>query len=335
MDILKRHGLKLSISALLGCLIVYVTIFVGVLLFALLIGASLGGVFSGDIEGNLIETGVGGSLIIIGILCLFLLYIFIVSYVTGGLIGSVNDAVFRNQSTVGSFIRHGFKNFWETSKILLSTVTLFLVVGGIMNVFVDAIATTNEALAILIFLIYLLLLIPAIIATNHSLIISYEQNISAFHSIKAGFLTYRKTFGKNFASAIFAILSYLGIYVATILIILLLALIDASFGLAQMELIEGFEGSAFFGLIAILLILLMIPAMYITGQLVITIRFKDKIAPIVFPNGSPNQQLFNQQLYPQYQPNQQPFNQQPYPQQQPNQQKPDQSNQPNNPFNWG
>ncbi|SDZ16960.1 hypothetical protein [Thermoactinomyces sp. DSM 45892] len=342
MDIVKRHGLKLSVSALLGFLTLVPIIIIGFLLLALV--APPDEVLNSEGIASFIEDN--SFSLTLGFIFMIIIYSVIASYLAGGLIGSVNDVVFRNQSSTVSFVQHGFKNLWMTLKMILLLFLLFVVAIIMIGILMRFISEFNYALATLLLLLLCIFLIPLSPAINHILIIYYEQKIGAFRSIKAGLETFRKAYRQNYLSAIIASFSALSVYLMAITAMVVLASVVFLLNLAitnpdTIALDEWREENELLQFMIFFLYLLIIPIIQIVSQLIITIRFKNKIAPIVFPNGLPKQEPFTQQhLYPQ-----QPFhNQHPYPQQQSNQtqannhpypQQQQQPNQPDNPFNWG
>lgn len=269
MDIFKRHGLTLSLGALLGYLVLMILSFVGLGILAALIGGSIFTIASNPEDPTALLSILGSGMAFLIIPLYLFLILFNNGYLLAGLTGSVNDAVFRNQSSVGSFINYGFKNLWKTIKLLLLLFVCIIPVYLVLLVlsFIPVIGILLDII------IVIFIFIPASAAFTHSFILCHERNLGAWESLKAGFLTFTRAYGKTFVSALLAFVSVLAI--AVVFGLLLGLVMGVGFS-------SDLSGTAI--AIILLLSLVFVPAMYIVGQLVITIRFKDKIAPLVFTN---------------------------------------------------
>lgn len=279
MDIFKRHGLTLSLGALLSYLVMLIVSLLAGGILVGIIGGSISAIFANTDDPSALFSTLGvGAIILISLLYL-MFGLFANGYTVAGLTGAVNDAVFRNQSSVGSFINYGFKNLWKTIKLLLLLFLLAIPVYLVLLV-LNLIPVIGVLFDILVLIF---IFIPASAAFTHSFILSHEKNLGAWDSIKAGFKTFTKAYGKTFVSSLLAFVSVLGIALVFALLIGLFIGIGTA---------SDLSGTAI--TILILLSMVFVPAMYIVGQLVITIRFKDKIAPIVFGSSQVTPQV-NQQ----------------------------------------
>lgn len=318
MEIFKRHGLKLSFGFFLGFLLAVISLIVGFTILgivsALLFQASLT-----DIQDNPKALGAG----------VFLLFIIIYigsilslgTFIQSGLVSSVNDAVFRNRSSVGGFISLGLKNFWKFFKLILSMVVVavpLLIIFAIIYGLLYATGITESSAAIVIdILLFLLFLFVMYGITLHSPIIMLEEKLGTWQSIKASIQVTLGSFGKVLVSMILYFLSTLGVILGyMILCLLLLAPMGLTISYTDLD---SFAATS--AVVAITLFLmyvvyfiLILPMSYVIGQMIITSRYKNKIRPTISgpsnpfvtnPNsGSMSNPTYNQPNVPPTQPTQ-------------------------------
>ncbi|SDY58221.1 hypothetical protein SAMN05444416_10635 [Thermoactinomyces sp. DSM 45892] len=209
----------------------------------------------------------GGSFIML------FLFVFTSCFTVAGMIGSVNDVVFRNESSRWSGIRYGFQNLWGTMKVQLLLLLSFLVVLIPIGL-VLMIPIVKELVSIFLFV----LLIAIYSATFHVFIARHEYELGVMESIKWGMVTIRDAFGPTLLSSILARLASTGVLILYVLSLALIYKIDTWITP---------DGYPFIFMVMLLILTcVFIPIMILVEQFIITTRFRDKIAPRVFTHFS-------------------------------------------------
>lgn len=219
---LKRHGLKLWLSNLLGTIATStILVFLGVIIFFL---SLLTGFFtfysldnapvdftSPDLSNQLTSIFQYASLGLIGMFLIFLLYILLIalisSFQVGGQYAVANEAIKFNRVNIGTYFTKGFKNIFKL--FLLSIINLFLylpaliVIGigiWVMFPFEDFV---SFIIGIAIILIAVILIFLVSIAILHAPFILVAENSGIIQSLIYSFRLFSKKFGQVFLTCLF------------------------------------------------------------------------------------------------------------------------------------
>lgn len=291
MNILKKHGIKLTTGTLLGVIAFGIIIVIVALILFGILGVGLAEVFTKAFDPSNFDpsdpstyqfgpekffTLFGYALLLI--LPIYLLISFSASaLIYGGLVGSVNDAVYRDQSSVGSFVTNGFEKFWKMFKVVALNFLVISIPLLVLEWIIRFVTTDAPALGILLLIaFYFLVMFPISIAIEHGYILSLQKNLRTWESVKVGLLTFTRAYGQTYITFLLVLVSSIAILIVFGIFLLLI------FGVA------GFDPNAFLFILAGLVILFMIPFLIVTAQTIITKRLKVTIAPRVFGDHSNN-----------------------------------------------
>ncbi|TCP66430.1 hypothetical protein [Baia soyae] len=291
MDILKKHGFKLFAGSYLGFLTFGVLILtISLILFGIL-GTSLYQAFdfsqldlsNPDLETlyELIEP-LGYALIIM-IPFMILIYFVSTALFTAGMTSAVNDAVYKDQSSVSSFLTYGFKKFWKVLKLLLAYLVVLYIPLFVVESLISAISNHFPTLGFLLLILYYILTIPLHISMTHGIILYLQKDLRVWAAVKAGFQTLTREFGQTFLSGILVFVLAFALMIGFgILVVLGLVIIGTSdpspLAVVMMSLAIGF------------LFMIVTPPITMIYQVIITKRLKEIIEPRVFGNHSEAEQ---------------------------------------------
>lgn len=291
MNILKKHGLKLSFGTLLLLILGGVFSLIFLVIISMGFAASImDDPFSPMIAGDpLMDPNLPDGLpmmfsdefqpyllnFITFMLAFFLVYFLISSFISIGLTSSVYEAVFHNRSEVGLPVERGFNLLWKGFKLYLALFLVFLPFT-IISVLLDQ-YLPKDMLMVNLFLQIIIVLIQAAFQ-SFVLLIAIDQNLTTWKAIKAGFICFQKQFGSTLLTTIFAILSFVVLLLLTGLLIFVLGLSMTS---------SGPEAEILLFVIAFLLLLIVLPVAFVIFQLILTTRYKNNIRPILYPEPTP------------------------------------------------
>lgn len=136
MKLLLKHGMKLTVANLLGLLVYFFLaslLHVGyyVLIFVSVLGTVGGMKLFTDIslDGDQID-GLVGSIVFVPVILFSLLYVLLSlvlqSMLIGGLYGSALESVFEDRSSISTYFKYLFRNFWRLTGLQLAILLLGL-----------------------------------------------------------------------------------------------------------------------------------------------------------------------------------------------------------------
>lgn len=250
-SLLRKHGLKIWLSNLLGNLaasmVVAVATFILVFAGMIIVGATAGPLLMGLNE-NMTEEELLQAMnqlfsspgVVITLLILFLLFfIFILlptAFQTAGSIAVATEAAAFNRSDIGTYFSKGFKYtgkmflFFLLSSLLYSAV---FVVGGISLPLFATDSAGGIIIGILLILVSLILAVVLGLALMHAPVILIAENTSVTRAISKSFYLVKRAFGRVFGSAFYSFLIAMGFFVAFFIVMFVLALIMAGFSSAS------------------------------------------------------------------------------------------------------
>lgn len=234
---LKRHGVKLSLTLILGSLVHGMLYCAAIILFVIIafllitMFSAVPSVFDADANQIAENFGSGPGEIVLGVVLLFLLLLIIQlpnSFFTAGSFGAASACVFRDASPFGPFFSMGFRNLLKMfgQQALL---TLFFIGPILLMIFFGALLAVGGAseiavgvVVLLFFILSFVLIIGYLWVTLHSPLILVEERTGVWDSIRLAFrLTLRKP-GQTLLSGLLALGIFMGIYCLAVLILLIL-----------------------------------------------------------------------------------------------------------------
>lgn len=291
-DILKRHGVKLSLAMLLGNLLhtalLYAAIIVYVILALILsliftMDVSALGTDSDQFAENLASEPGG---VILGVILALLLIPVIQlpnSFFTAGSYGAASASVFRGEWSFGYFFSAGFKNLWRMfgqqvllALIFIGPILLLILISGPLVADEEGSEALLAIFAFLFIILAFALLIGYLWVSLHAPLILLVEQTGVWESIRLAFRLTLKKPGQTLLSGLIALGILMGAYLAAILIAVILILLPTA--------ITGSEiVGAIFGLFGGLIVLFAIFYAFAASLLIIVHRYKTRLRNELFP----------------------------------------------------
>jgi hypothetical protein len=231
---LKKHGLKLTLTMLLGNLVTSL-IFTGTLILLAILGGlaiAIGGVALqlerqfeqlGDISlealPEVLATVFASPSFLIFMLLFFLL-LFAVSFAingfqTAGSVAVTKEALTENRTDIRSFFTNGFQFIGKMTGVLFLSSLPYLLPIGLFFAAITLLTTGYIVVGLLLLLTGLVLAVAIAMALMHAPIILIAEKTGVTRAISLSFYLFRKAFTRVFGSAFYSFLIYLGFFTLT------------------------------------------------------------------------------------------------------------------------
>jgi hypothetical protein len=316
-DNLKKHGVKLWLSNLLGnlaagfisgllmiivCIIGLLVIFVGVF-------PEVNNIQSDSELNKLFDSLFQSPSVIIGLILLVLLSILISllqsAFQTAGGIAISIESVTQDRSEIGTYFSKGFKYFGKQFAVLVLSFLFFIpsILLAALSIPLFKMGSASGIISgILLDLITFILMIVTGLAVMHATTIVIAENTGARQAISYSILLFRKAFGRVFGTAFLTFLINIGINFLILLIIGIPILIYASSALSNDFTSAGgvdAMGSSMAGganliinLISFVLNLIFVPIILALSYHLIVYRYFKYLRPIIRPDGPGEESIF-------------------------------------------
>ncbi|MGA9172940.1 MAG: hypothetical protein WBZ33_03040 [Thermoactinomyces sp.] len=241
-DILRKHGIKLWLSNLVGSLAVG---FVGgiilvffILAFLIVGGATLAGTLPQGMNlenltteeidrlfGSLFSSPGTWVFLVIFLIIGAILYLIIESFKSAGSVSVALQAVMENESDIATYFNKGFKYMVKIFLVLLLSSLAYLVPGLLLGIGIVAASANSVIIGTLLVLIGIVGFFALGLAFMHAPYILISEDTDVINSLKKSIQLFTKAFGRVFGSAFFAALIVFAIMIVLVIIGFILGLI--------------------------------------------------------------------------------------------------------------
>ncbi|MBA4494601.1 hypothetical protein ACFO25_12745 [Paenactinomyces guangxiensis] len=310
--ILKRHGLKLWVSNLLGYLatstVTYILALILIAIYLVIVAAVAGSSIDGISE-TMSDTEAGMYFlemltspgVLLPTLFFFLLFMIVIALTSAfqyaGAISVTVEAAEQNRSDIGTYFTRGFKYTGKMFVLMLLWFAAYLVpsiIGGISIPLFITEEVVGIIIGLLLLLISFILYILISIAFFHAPVILIVENTGATQAMTKSFYLLRKAFGRVFGSAFYTFLIYAGTITIFMIVVFILAFM---LGLATASSPDA-EGilaifSVVINIVSIFVSWVFTPLLTVITLLLITIRYYKYLRSYINPYGNGGQPSFS------------------------------------------